>query len=382
MASFRVALSMLTVCGCLRPVTWTSSFKKFVYLVYSVIAYGFMQSVMLTHLVELMFHVRTQKDFSDIVYIMASVAGGVCKMTMILLNRKNIVTLLNILRREPFLPVDEQEMDIKSRLDKIIDMNTIQFMGAIQITLLVGWISTPIMEGKNRKLAFRAWFPYNYSSPTLYAITYLYQFVAITFETTVHVACDTLFSGMLICIYGQLEMLGHRLQKITEDEGKSVIKCAKHHHQLYVSKVKFFVIIYCRYAANVNKTFQVVLFFQMFMSVSMVCFSIFQLSQTRLLAKMVENFMFIFCPMLQIFYYCWYGNEVKQKSLEVSDMIYASNWISLNENTKRTLLMIMLRSTFPMEFKSAQVMSMNVDAFMGVCTIYRLLFPLFHRFNV
>ncbi|XP_076284729.1 odorant receptor Or1-like [Lasioglossum baleicum] len=301
MASFRIALSMLTVCGCLRPVTWTSSFKKFVYLVYTVIAYGLMQSLMLSHLVELLFNVRSQKDFSDIAHIMTSVTGGICKMTTILMNRKNIATLLKILRREPFLPVDEEEMDIKNRLDKIIDMNSILFMGAIQITLFIGWISTPIMEGQNRQLVFRAWFPYNYSSPTLYAITYLYQFVATTFETTVHVACDTLFSGMLICIYGQLEILGHRLQRITNDEEKSVIKCARHHHQLYV------------YAASVNKTFNAVLFSQMIMSVSLVCFSIFQLTQTQLLADMIKNALYIFCPVLQIFYYCWYGNEVKRK---------------------------------------------------------------------
>ncbi|XP_076285424.1 odorant receptor Or1-like [Lasioglossum baleicum] len=114
-------------------------------------------------------------------------------------------------------------------------MNSIQFMGALQIALFIGWIGTLVMEGKNRQLAFRSWFPYNYSSPTLYAVTYLYQFVAFNLETTAHAACDTLFSGMLICIYGQLEILGHRLQRIKNDEEKSVIKCARHHHQLYVS---------------------------------------------------------------------------------------------------------------------------------------------------
>ncbi|XP_076648499.1 odorant receptor Or1-like isoform X2 [Halictus rubicundus] len=354
MTSFRIALSMLIVLGCLRPITWTSSFKKFVYLVYTVMAYSLLQSVLLTHLLDLIFNVRSQKDFSENVYIMTSVTGGVFKMTMLLVNRKNIVVLLNALRKEPFLPVDDEETDIKSRLDKIIDMNSIQFMGAIQITMMAMWISTPILQGKNRKLAFRAWFPYNYSSPTLYTVTYLYQAVALTFETSMHVACDTLFSGMLICIYGQLEILGHRLQQITNDEGKSVIQCARHHHKLYV------------YAASVNKTFHAVLFFQMIMSVSMVCFSIFQLSQTRLSGRMIENFMLMFCPLLQIFYYCWYGNEVKRKSLEVSDMIFASNWMSLDKNTKRILLVIMLRSTYPMEFKSAHIMHVNVESFMAV----------------
>ncbi|XP_076284730.1 uncharacterized protein LOC143211155 [Lasioglossum baleicum] len=121
MASFRIVLSMLTVLGCMRPVTWTSSFKRFVYLVYTVIAYGLMQSLMLSCFLELLFNVKSQKDFSDVVIIMTAAAGSVCKVTTILVNRKNIVTLLKILRREPFLPVDKEEMDIKNRLDKIIE---------------------------------------------------------------------------------------------------------------------------------------------------------------------------------------------------------------------------------------------------------------------
>ncbi|XP_076284731.1 odorant receptor Or1-like [Lasioglossum baleicum] len=252
-------------------------------------------------------------------------------------------------------------------------MNSIQFMAALQITLFVGGISTLVMEGKNRRLAFRSWYPYNYTSPSLYAVTYLHQFVAINFESAVHAACDTLFSGMLICIYGQLEILGHRLQRIKNDKGKSVIKCAQHHHQLYVSVSQnvYRLLIYrvtrnALYAANVNKTFQVVLFVQMLVSLSMVCFTIFRLSQTQLHPDVIKQCFYVFCPVLQIFFYCWYGNEVKRKSLEVSDMIFAGNWISLDNNTKRTLLMIMLRSTFPIEIRTAHIMSMNVESFTWV----------------
>ncbi|XP_076285428.1 uncharacterized protein LOC143211536 [Lasioglossum baleicum] len=121
MASFRITLSLLTVLGCLRPITWTSSFKKFVYLVYTVIGYCLMQSLLLSCLLELLFNVKNQDEFSDVVIIMTAAAGGICKMTTILMNKKNIVTLLNILRRAPYQPVDKEEMDINNRLDKIIE---------------------------------------------------------------------------------------------------------------------------------------------------------------------------------------------------------------------------------------------------------------------
>ncbi|XP_076648568.1 putative odorant receptor 92a [Halictus rubicundus] len=124
-------------------------------------------------------------------------------------------------------------------------------------------------------------------------------------------------------------------------------------------------------AARVNEDFQVVLCVQFMSSVTIICFTLYRITQTDLGSRLIETVMYAVCMLLQIFYYCWYGNEVKLKSLEISDMIFSGDWVNLAENTKKTLLIIMIRSTFPIEFTSAHVLSVNIDSFMAVSMAHR-----------
>lgn len=48
------------------------------------------------------------------------------------------------------------------------------------------------------------------------------------------------------------------------------------------------------------------------------------------------------------------------------DTVFEMEWFALDENAKKTLLMIMRRGTVPIEFTSAGVISMNLDSFVGV----------------
>lgn len=97
------------------------------------------------------------------------------------------------------------------------------------ITLIAAVIENP----KDRLLTFRTWVPYDYSSLPLYTVTFLYQAVAVTLGSLMNVAYDSLYSGMMFCIYSQLEILGHRLQKITRDDEDSVKQCARHLNYIY-----------------------------------------------------------------------------------------------------------------------------------------------------
>ncbi|XP_076223492.1 odorant receptor 10-like isoform X2 [Nomia melanderi] len=309
---------------------------------------------MATLILDIMYNVETQDDFSDNFYMTMSLLGCNCKLLNFMIYRDEIMILINTLREEPFLPKNPAEVDIKMKFDKIIESNAVQFLTVVQCILMVSWVSTPIMESKSRKLVFRSWIPYNYSSPTLYGVTYMHQMISTTADTVMHIAVDTLFNGFLLCIYCQLEILEYRLQHLAKHEQNSAKECARHHNRIY------------KYAATVNKSFQVVLCFQFIAAGSMICFNIYRLTQTKITEKGIETIMLMFCSLLQIFYYCWYGNEVKQKSLKIPDAILASNWESLDINSKRTLLMVMLRATFPMEFTSAHVVSVNLESFMTV----------------
>ncbi|XP_078053771.1 odorant receptor Or1-like isoform X1 [Augochlora pura] len=358
MPTLRMTFTVLTVLGCLRPPTWTTTTKKFLYKVYSLVVFIFLQVLVLMSILDMLFNVEDQDEFSDNLYALMPEVISFCKLCSFLANHKNIMLMVRSMQRKPYSPADKDEKMIETRFDATNEKLTLLFMGMFGICGVIIWITSLIRDPKNRALAFRAWVPYDYSSPTLYAITYAHQAVSVFIASFMNVAYDTLFSGLMFCIYSQLEILGHRLRNITKDQKESAKQCAKHHNFLFELVTK------------VNKRFRVILCIQFLSSMMIICFILYRILKRGVGSRMVETFVYAFCMLMQIFYYCWYGNEVRLKSLEIPDFILASNWITLDQNTKKTLLMIMVRATFPMQFTSAHIVSMNLDSFMTVSIIY------------
>nr|XP_031827715.1 odorant receptor 46a-like [Nomia melanderi] len=327
-----------------RPVTWTSTSKKLLYKVYTVLVLIILESLLLTLILDMVFNVENQDDFSDNLYALMPVITSSCKLCSFLANRERIMGLISKVKRKPHLPTSEAEMRIQIRIDEMNEKLATVFTSVFGSCVLIIWITSLIRDTRNRVLAFRAWVPYNYSSPTLYTVTYTHQALSVTVSSLMNIAYDTLFSGLMFSIYSQLEILGHRLRNIRSDQRGTARD----------------------FVAKMNERFELVLCVQFLTSALSMCFVLYQFTQSDGNARLAEMFMYAVCMLVEIFYYCWYGNEVRLKSLEIPDVIYASDWLNLDEKTKKTLLMIMIRSRIPMQFTSAHVVSMNIDTFMTV----------------
>lgn len=68
-----------------------------------------------------------------------------------------------------------------------------------------------------------------------------------------------------------------------------------------------------RFAFIINAKFRLIITVQFVMSLLVVCFSLYQLTKTTSHAKYIEMTLYMSCMLTQIFFYCWYGNEVKLK---------------------------------------------------------------------
>ncbi|XP_050463462.1 odorant receptor 22c-like [Cataglyphis hispanica] len=131
------------------------------------------------------------------------------------------------------------------------------------------------------------------------------------------------------------------------------------------------------FASVVNERFAKIIAIQFITSTLVVCSNLYQLAQSTLSAEYLPLVLYTICMLIEIFIYCWFGNEVKLKSLQLTDCIFEMNWSKLNNSFKKTLLMIMNRATIPIEFTSAYLFSMNLESFVGILrtsySVYTLL---------
>ncbi|XP_012060056.1 PREDICTED: odorant receptor 49b-like [Atta cephalotes] len=93
---------------------------------------------------------------------------------------------------------------------------------------------------------------------------------------------------------------------------------------------------------------------------------LYQISKTTTKAKYIEMTLYISSMLTQIFFYCWYGNEVKIKSHQMIDNIFEMEWLTLNKNKKKSLIIIMRRTIVPIQITCAYIIPMNLDSFMGI----------------
>ncbi|XP_070156645.1 odorant receptor Or1-like isoform X1 [Polyergus mexicanus] len=345
---------ILTICGCERPESWTTPYKRLVYYVYTIFILLLIHTFMLSQLMDLIITVDNSDDFTDNFYMLLAMIVSCCKMFALLMNRNNIEILINILMKKPLQPIESDEMEIRQKYEKLIQSNTFHYVILVETTCLCVTVTSLLTEFKKGKLTFRAWLPFDYSSPLLFLFVYAHQLISFTVGSVHHVACDSLICGLLVHICCQLEILECRIRKGTRNP-KILRDCVFQHNHIF------------KFAHMVNDKFRITIFIQFVVSTLVVCFNLYQFTKsTALRAKYMQLILYMCSMLSQIFFYCWCGNEVKLRSRQLVNNVFEMEWFHLNEDAKKVLLLIMRRGTIPIEFTSASVISMNLDSFVGL----------------
>lgn len=130
--------------------------------------------------------------------------------------------------------------------------NTTRRYLTVVLTSITGLTLMSIsMDFMNSNLTFKAWIPFNYSSPTMYFVVYTHQLIAMATSGIVNVASESLICGFLLHICCQFEILEYRLAKLTQGQN-NLRDCICHHNRIFelvylssfVLKTKFFLALH------------------------------------------------------------------------------------------------------------------------------------------
>ncbi|XP_046144666.1 uncharacterized protein LOC114872755 [Osmia bicornis bicornis] len=351
MPTLRWTFKILAVLGYFPISYWPTLWQKILYNFYGIFLTICLYILETTQLLDLMFGVESQDEFSENLYITLVFFCDSCKTVALLRRCENIVDLIETVKKEPFAAMNAEEEEIQAKFMEQVEWNSIIYTLILDLFVLGMWIVSFLTDFPHGRLKYRAWIPYDYSSPWIFAITYIHQVVATTFATNLIIACDSMFSGLLVNIYCQIEVLEYRLKNVGKYPYYSVKLCARHHQRIY------------EFARAINEEFTAIISVQFMVNTISLCFNHYRLSQLEFGSKFIETAAYTFCLLTQIFYYCWYGNEVKLKSLMIADAAFESTLMSLDNNTRKMFLMIMIRAMEPIQFTSIHIVSMNLESF-------------------
>lgn len=108
----------------------------------------------------------------------------------------------------------------------------LRYLSLVMMAIISIVLTSVFTEFTKRNLTYKAWVPFDYSSPVTYFLVYTYQLIGMATSGIVNVACESVICGLLLYICCQLEILEHRLTKITHSQ-HILQDCVRHHNHIF-----------------------------------------------------------------------------------------------------------------------------------------------------
>ncbi|KAG5329989.1 OR4 protein, partial [Acromyrmex heyeri] len=369
-----------TIGGVWRPIKWSSKCSMCLYSAFTLSTIYLLNFSVLTQLIDIVFVVDNMDDFATNSLMLLSAIAALCKAITAVFRRSEIISLIKTLQEKPFKACNEEEIIIQMKYDCLIRQNSAYRSYTISYMILALFSATGAVIGEmltafQGELPYRIWVPYDYTPILLFWLTSLHEMLALIFGTFVNIATETLLLGFCLQICAQLELFTRRLQRIVEpDKNKEACNLLTNvpnrnrlsEHVYYHLPYKHIFIDL--FAEMVNEIFSEVLFVQFFASILILCSSVYYLSSHLTVTDFTKLSIFTFCMFVQIFVYCWAGNEVILKSTGLSEAACQIDWILMTISERKDLLMIMKRSIRPIKFTSSFLVTLSLDSYANVST--------------
>ncbi|XP_066594341.1 uncharacterized protein [Prorops nasuta] len=355
---------VLSCVGIWRPVTWESSSKVVLYNAYTVSMLLLIYGLAVGQFIHLLYYVRNFDDFTDTTLMMMSALNLVVKGTVFSRRREDIIKLSRRFLKHPLKPLNQKEGAIQLEFDNFARKMIIAF--AVSIIIIA---SAMIVQSlRTGVLLSPCWYPYDMSKPKFLAISWIHQIIIYVNGAPMDACCDTIFAGLLLKICSQLEILKVRFHRVIDisqncllnekqlydEERKSLISCIEHHKHIL------------KYTRDLNQIFSPILFGQFFFGILLICSVVHHISITKPDMNFIPLIMYLVAVFAEVFFYCWFGNEVILKSSDLTNAIFEMDWTALTLRGQKDLIIILLRTKTPIKITSSFLVTLSNDSFITI----------------
>ncbi|XP_071562585.1 odorant receptor 46a-like isoform X2 [Temnothorax nylanderi] len=364
-----LALNFLlyTIIGLWRPIEWSSNYSKLLYSVYTFFMIYLVAYFVLAHLLYIIFVIDNVEDFASASLFFFVAISILPKAITAVIYRGEIINLVETLQEKPCKACNEDETDIQIKFDRSIRSYTISYILLLTFSVL-GAVAAGVLEILEGQLPYNMWVPWDCTSFLSFWFTSLQNILALIVCTIVNVATETLWLGFCLQTCAQFEILKYRLQNMTKRRKEEIfpkrsLNNASRETGTLSEHISHHLCI-IRLIETINDVYRQVIFIQFFTSILVLCSVVYDLSFNLTLTNLATMFIFrAFSLFLQIFFYCWAGNEVMLKSTGLSEVVYHMDWVLMTVSEQKDLLMIMKRSTKPVKLTSSFLVTLSLESF-------------------
>ncbi|RZB40538.1 7tm 6 domain containing protein, partial [Asbolus verrucosus] len=289
------------------------------------------------------------------------------KIYCLIANMKILKQLLVTVNQDLFQPKSPHQEDLLQPNFRVWTriIMTIRWFSVIWLS---SWCSFPILDKTYReyRLPCLAWYPYDTKTSPYYELTYLYQVVVLFYLCMAYIDIGVLIGALNMYIGAQFDILCDDIRNLHHINGNTfkdvntkLKECIHHHREIL------------KFADYANQFYNWLIFFQFVIGGITIGFSMFQL--TLVIPFSSEFFSFLMYSngiSVEVFMYCWFGNEIQIKSSQLSYAVFESNWTSFSPEVKKNLTIFILRNHTSLKISALGLITVSLETFVKIIGLW------------
>ncbi|THK33093.1 odorant receptor 33a [Diachasma alloeum] len=282
--------------------------------------------------------------------------------------RSKLINILEMLTTHPFECQSSEEYSICYKFSRRVRCLSILSIAYIVIAPLYFAIEEVLGNLAKRTLPFSGWFPYDYSSPSVWWCISLYLAISLYLEAVFNIVYNALFFELMMRIVAQVKILKHRLQVMMTDLGNAMSENSAEKHlllerHLFRDCVEYHVVI-LRMAKDINSIFATIMMIQYLITSLVLSSTVYLMSETMLASRDFLKLTVYFLSMFQqIFMLCYAGHCTYLEFDSIGDVLYTCNWMTLSENSKQSMKLLLVNAKKPFVFDCGGLLKLDMEAF-------------------
>ncbi|XP_022837644.1 odorant receptor 4-like [Spodoptera litura] len=190
---------------------------------------------------------------------------------------------------------------------------------------------------------------------SLWFVVYVHQVWATAIVIFSVYGCDTLFCALCVYIKMHFRLLGLQFENAVSTSinetrknlGKAVLR-----HQELIDLVNQMEVLFSKSSL-----------FNMVTSSILICLSAFNITVADEMRFILAFITFLMMSLSQISLVCYFADLLMISSIEISDSVYKCPWYEADEDSKRTILFVILRSHKACRLTAWKFADLNLGAF-------------------
>ncbi|XP_077284425.1 odorant receptor Or1-like [Arctopsyche grandis] len=354
-------LAIMTISGIWPPKCFDNTWRIHAYRAYSIMGVGFFYIVfMLTEIINMIVVFGDMEKTVEASFLLLTHFSQLLKTILVVVFNTRIRDIVERLDDPVFNRGKPEHLPMILKSMNIVKKDTRLFLTMATLTVLL-WAIFPLLELNDRQLPLKAWYPFDIKETPIFQIIYLYQIISGLMNAMVNISMDTLGSGIMALTAGQLDILNYELSLLWRPNGKDsgymlqkLKECIKYHQEII------------RFVVDQEYVFGYMYLGQFLVAVIVICVSAFQLTLIPISIKFVSMIIYLMCMLMEIFLYCYHGNEISIKSVEIVNSAAKCGWYEENSKFTNTLMFLMQRARKPLQVSAGKLFSLSLSTFVSI----------------